>query len=75
MVAGGYGVTVYCACGHRARLDLPGLASRLGDDHGALAPDLLPRLRCRRCNARPEQMIVSPGSPGGSYFKGAVATA
>jgi len=75
MVAGGYRVTAYSRCGHRAGLDLPALAARLGDAHGALAHDLLPRLRCLRCGARPEQMIVSPGSTGGSYFRGAVATA
>ena len=33
------------------KLDLEALAARLGSDHGAMDPDLMPLFYCRRCKA------------------------
>lgn len=65
MIDGGYSITVFCRhCDHRAFLDLEALAERLGPDHGALADDLLPKLRCSSCGGKQLGMLV--GTTGAS---------
>ena len=63
-----WGVMVYCRsedrrhgrCSHSAWLDLPALAKRLGRDHGCLAADLLPKLRCRKCGKKAASLRLHP---------------
>lgn len=61
LIDGGYRLTVYCACGHEADLDLEALAARLGRGHSYLRPDL--PLVCGACGRRDVTMIV--GAPAG----------
>lgn len=60
-----YTITAHCRCrppyGERSvNLDLEALAARLGRDHSAMAPDLIPHLRCSVCGRRPEMITVAP---------------
>lgn len=49
----GMGITAYCDGCHRGQsLDLERLADRLGREHGALARDLKPKLKCARCGSK-----------------------
>ena len=57
-------VMVYCHnsahCHHKARLDLVALRARLGPDHGAMHDDLVPKLRCTKCQSKKVGIIISP---------------
>ncbi|MCB1463215.1 MAG: hypothetical protein KDJ90_12510 [Nitratireductor sp.] len=63
-----YGVIAYCdvhdrrfgRCGHSAWLDVEALAVRFGRDHGALASDLVPKLRCRKCGRKEASLRLHP---------------
>ena len=51
----GCGLSAHCGrrdCGRHVQLDLDALISRLGPGHSYLAPDLVPKLRCRDCGGR-----------------------
>lgn len=72
----GMGITAYCGgCGRGQTLDLERLAEKLGRDHGALAGDLKPKLKCARCGSKDMSFIVRSnagwnGSGGHSLSKG-----
>ena len=60
------------ACHHNRQLDLSVLRERLGPDAPAMAPDLIPRLRCDGCGGRDVTLTYSPnttpsGDIGASY--------
>lgn len=57
-------VTAYChqsACNHHQGLDLYKLRDKLGPDATAMSDDLLPKLRCSKCNGKEIGLIYSPG--------------
>lgn len=73
-IDGGYNLTVYCHnpdCHHRAELDWLALRDKLGPDHGAMHDDIVPLLRCTKCNGERGKQIgirVAPKDvPGASY--------
>lgn len=48
-------IIAYCDasyCHHHGILDLIALRDRFGPDHGAMARDLVPKLRCTKCKAK-----------------------
>lgn len=52
VIAANESLSVNCshpACCHSVKLDVPGLAQRLGADHGAMHGDLVDLFHCRRC--------------------------
>jgi len=56
----GYRITAYCnGCHHNVALDLPALAEKLGEDHGALHNDLVPKLRCVECRGKNIGIILT----------------
>ena len=58
-----YRLTAYCnnqECRHRADLPLDQLARRLGPDHSSLAGDLVPILRCSRCEGKNLSLTLAP---------------
>ena len=51
----GYSLSAHCGrreCGRHVQLEIEVLIGRLGAGHSYLAPDLVPRLRCRECGGR-----------------------
>lgn len=52
MIDSGHRIAVYC--------DRPGLAERLGRDHGAMHDDLAPKLRCSKCGSKAVSIRVHP---------------
>ncbi|MEN6538748.1 MAG: hypothetical protein ABFC67_03975 [Mizugakiibacter sp.] len=60
-IALGYGIRATClACWHARELDLPALAARIGQGHGALHDDLVPRLRCVECASKRIALTMLP---------------
>ena len=52
-------ISVYCDdCEWSTMLDLEMLAEKLGRDHGAMAQDLRPKLKCSRCGSKNMSFIV-----------------
>jgi len=54
-------VSVYChnpRCQHGANLDLLMLRDKLGPDHGAMHDDLVPKLRCSKCQGKKVGIII-----------------
>lgn len=48
-------ITAWCEaayCHHHSNLDLVALRERFGPAHGAMARDLVPKLRCTKCEAK-----------------------
>lgn len=68
MIDSGHRIAVYCErpshdpvkCNHSAWLGPPALAERLGRDHGALHDDLVPKLRCSKCQSREVTIRIHP---------------
>ena len=53
---------IYCGeCRHNDWLDLEKAAAKFGRDYSYLADDLLPRLKCPKCNGKRLSMQVHPG--------------
>lgn len=47
-------------CQRSRKLDLVALSDRLGPNHGAMAADLVPLLRCTSCGSREVMITVQP---------------
>lgn len=65
-------LSVHCNaqdCWHRAPVDLPALAARLGADHQCLAPFLKPYFVCSRCGSRDVGFTTGAEMP--NLFEGA----
>jgi len=56
-------VHAYChnpKCRHNQRLDLQAIKQKLGPDAPAMADDLLPKLKCKRCGGKAVGLIYAP---------------
>jgi hypothetical protein len=52
LIEAGHGLTATCeVCLHSARIDLKGLAARVGADHSCSETDLRPHLQCSVCKS------------------------
>ena len=65
LIAGGFIVSAHChayGCCHNARLDLAGLAERLGADFVAIGKPnpLVKLLRCQKCGGKDLGIILQP---------------
>lgn len=65
LIEGRFSVSAHCfaqGCGHSARLDLVGLAERLGDDFVAVGDPnpLVKLLRCQKCGGKDLGIILQP---------------
>lgn len=61
-----YHLTAHCACGRHADIDLEKLAEKLGREHGAMAKDLLPKMKCSGCKSRFSAITISPKNTRGT---------
>ncbi|MEN5278126.1 hypothetical protein ABE527_14385 [Brucella sp. TWI432] len=53
-------ITASCLdCHHNAKLDMHGLADKLGPDHGALFKDIAHLLKCSACGSKRIHLIYS----------------
>jgi hypothetical protein len=55
-------LTAFCRGNHHQVLDLEALKARLGADAPAMAADLVPRLKCKRCGEKAVGITYSPDS-------------
>lgn len=56
---------VYChnpLCSHHLELDMMMLRDRLGPHYGAMHDDLVPLLRCSKCDGKKVGLIRTPGT-------------
>ncbi|APH74085.1 hypothetical protein BSQ44_23990 [Aquibium oceanicum] len=63
MIDEGYSLGAGCnkpQCFHFGRIDLGVLKAKLGPEHSTMAPDLVPKLRCRKCGGKDVGLILHP---------------
>ena len=69
----GYSLGAGCnrvGCHHFGQLDLQTLKGRLGPHHSTMHPDLVPKLRCRKCGSKDVGLIIHPPTRGSELKPG-----